>query len=133
MSEASHLARGQRTGLEREKICENVRTTGPMFERALHALADLALVGEVRGSHFMMCIESVAHKDTKALLPAEANVGKRIAQNCQQRGLIVRPLGHLNILSPALTLVEAQIEEIGAILRSSIIATMDDLKRDGFV
>jgi len=119
--------------IEREKICENVRTTGPMFERALHALADLDLVGEVRGSHFMMCIESVANKDTKALLPAEANVGKRIAQNCQQRGLIVRPLGHLNILSPALTLVEAQIEEIGAILRSSIIATMDDLKRDGFV
>ncbi|MBK1865383.1 aminotransferase [Taklimakanibacter albus] len=119
--------------IEREKICERVRKTGPIFEKTLHKLEDLDLVGEVRGSHFMMCIESVADKKTKALLPAEANVGKRIAQNCQKRGLIVRPLGQLNILSPPLTLEVAQIEEIGAILRQSIKATMDDLKKDGFL
>jgi adenosylmethionine-8-amino-7-oxononanoate aminotransferase len=119
--------------LERERICERVRETGPVFERTLKKLEKLDIVGEVRGSHFMMCIENVADKATKALLPDEANVGKRIAQNCQKRGLIVRPLGHLNIMSPPLILDTGQIEEIGDILERAIVATMDDLTREGLL
>jgi putrescine aminotransferase len=116
--------------LEREKICERVRTTGPYFEKALQGLADLPLVGDVRGSHFMMCIENVADKDTKELFPAEVNIGKRIANHCQARGLLVRPLGHLNVLSPPLVLTEAHIDTIADTLRQSIVATMDDLVRE---
>ena len=33
-----------------------------------HELSDMPLVGEVRGKCFMMCIENVADKKTKALL-----------------------------------------------------------------
>jgi adenosylmethionine-8-amino-7-oxononanoate aminotransferase len=117
--------------LEREDICGNVRRTGPMFEAALQGLRDLELVGDVRGSHFMMCIESVADRETKALLPEPVNVGKRIADACQKRGLIVRPLGHLNILSPPLIVTDAQIEEIAQTLRGAIRETMDDLVREG--
>ncbi|MDH3474419.1 MAG: aminotransferase [Rhodospirillales bacterium] len=117
--------------IEREEICRRVRKTGPHFEATLKALEDLDLVGEVRGSHFMMCIENVADKKTKKPLPLEVDVGKRIARHCQARGLIVRPLGHLNILSPPLILEEGQIDEIGEILRRSIRATMDDLTREG--
>ena len=117
--------------LEREDICGNVRRTGPMFEAALQGLRDLELVGDVRGSHFMMCIESVADRETKALLPAAVNVGKRIADACQKRGLIVRPLGHLNILSPPLIVTDVQIEEIAQTLRGAIRETMDDLVREG--
>lgn len=113
--------------LEREGICEQVRTTGLHFEKTLKSLEDLDIVGEVRGSHFMMCIENVANKETKELFAADIDVGKRVAQHCQKRGLIVRPLGHLNILSPPLILDEGQIDEIGQILRDSIVAVMDDL------
>jgi adenosylmethionine-8-amino-7-oxononanoate aminotransferase len=116
--------------LEREKICERVRTTGPYFEKALQGLADLPLVGDVRGSHFMMCIENVADKKTKELFPAEVNIGKRIWNHCQARGLLVRPLGHLNVLSPPLVLTEAHIDTIADTLRESIVATMDDLVRE---
>ena len=116
--------------LEREDICGQVLKTGPVFQETLKSLESLDLVGEVRGSHFMMCIESVADKATKAMLPAEVNVGKRIAQACQKRGLIVRPLGHLNIMSPPLILTVEQIGEMGEILHSSIKATMDDLTRE---
>ena len=43
----------------------------------------------------MICIENVANKETKDLLPDEAHIGNRIALHCQNRGVIVRPLAHL--------------------------------------
>lgn len=116
--------------LEREGICEQVRETGPYFQEKLRGLSDLGIVGEVRGSHFMACLESVANKETKALLPAEVNIGKRIAEHCQQRGLLVRPLAHLNVLSPPLTVTRSQIDEIVEILGQGIRAAMDDLVKE---
>ena len=117
--------------MERDDICGYVREVGPYFEEQLNTLLEHPIVGDVRGSHFMMCIESVADRATKELLPEAANVGKRIADACQKRGLIVRPLGHLNILSPPLIVTDGQIEEIGQILRGAIQETMDDLVREG--
>jgi len=118
--------------MEREDIPGHVRKVGPYFERKLHEeLDDLPLVGEVRGKCFMMCVENVADKKTKALLPPEVNVGHRIAEHAQKRGLIVRPLGHLNVMSPPLILTEPQIDEFVSILRQAIEATQDDLTREG--
>ncbi|GIS89085.1 MAG: hypothetical protein CM1200mP18_17950 [Gammaproteobacteria bacterium] len=58
------------------------------------------IVGDVRGSHFMMCIENVANPETKELLPEQPNIGKRIADHCQERGVIVRPFAPFNVMSP---------------------------------
>lgn len=117
--------------MERENICANVREVGPYLEQQLKTLLDLPIVGDVRGSHFMMCIESVADKDTKALLPMEANVGKRIANECQKRGLIVRPIAHLNVLSPPLIWNRETVDRVVDILRQSILATVESLIADG--
>lgn len=118
--------------MEREDLCGHVRKLGPYFEAQLATLSDLPIVGDVRGSHFMLCIENVADKETKELLPEEADIGERIADEAQQRGLIVRPSGHLNILSPPLILTRDEIDATVAILRESIEATMVGLERDGY-
>jgi len=117
--------------IEREDICGHVRAVGPYFEARLNTLRDLPIVGDVRGSHFMLCVEFVADKRTKALLPAEAKIGNLIARHCQARGLIVRPLGHLNVMSPPLIMTREQIDELVAIMRQAIEAAMDDLVRAG--
>jgi adenosylmethionine-8-amino-7-oxononanoate aminotransferase len=117
--------------LERERICEHVREVGPYFEKQLATLLDLPIVGDVRGSHFMLCVENVADPETKALFPDEVDIGQRIADHCQQRGLLVRPVYHLNILSPPLILTRDQIDSLVSVLRESIVATMDDLTRGG--
>jgi adenosylmethionine-8-amino-7-oxononanoate aminotransferase len=117
--------------IEREDICGHVREVGPYLEQQLATLLDLPIVGDVRGKNFMMCIENVADKETKELLPAEVRIGNRIADHCQKRGLIVRPIAHLNVLSPPLILTKEQIDTLVAILRESITATMDDLVREG--
>jgi adenosylmethionine-8-amino-7-oxononanoate aminotransferase len=117
--------------IERERICEHVREIGPYFEKRLATLEELPLVGEVRGSHFMLCVECVADKDTKAKLPAEVDIGKRVADQSEKRGLIVRPIDHLSVISPPLTLTREQIDELVEILGASIQATADDLVREG--
>lgn len=110
--------------LENEGIPTRVKTTGKIFENALRGLTDLDAVGEVRGSHFMMGIEFVADKDTKETFSDETNIGLQVAQACQHRGLIARPLGNILILSPTLIMDEPMIANIEGILRESISETV---------
>jgi adenosylmethionine-8-amino-7-oxononanoate aminotransferase len=117
--------------IEREGICEHVQEVGPYFEKQLATLGDLPLVGDVRGRNFMLCVENVADKETKELLPESVELGKRISDHCEARGVIVRPLGHLNVISPPLILTRDQIDTIVDVLRESILATADDLVREG--
>ena len=117
--------------IEREDLCGHVREVGPYLEAKLEGLRDLPIVGDVRGSHFMMCIENVADQETKELLPDEALVGNRIADACQKRGVLVRPIAHLNILSPPLVLTKEQIDLLTDVLREAIVETMDSLVKDG--
>ena len=79
----------------------------------------------------MMCVENVADKETKELIDPSALVGNRIAKHAQDRGLIVRPIAHLNVLSPPLIMSRVQIDATVDILRQSIEATMDELTREG--
>ena len=116
--------------MERDDICGHVRDVGLYFESQLKTLGDYPIVGDVRGSHFMMCIENVADKASKELFAPEVEIGNRIARHCQQRGLIVRPIAHLNVMSPPLILDRGQIDEMIGILRASIEATMDELVRE---
>ena len=119
--------------MEREKICEHVREIGPYFEQQLATLSDLEIVGDVRGKHLMMCVENVANKETKALFDGSVNIGARVADQCEKRGLIVRPVGHLNVLSPPLTLTREQIDDMVSILRDGIVATIDELRTEGLM
>jgi adenosylmethionine-8-amino-7-oxononanoate aminotransferase len=119
--------------LERENICGHIREVGPYFEEQLGTLRDLPIVGDVRGSHFMMCVENVANKQSKELIDPAAKVGSRIADACQRRGALVRPIAHLNVLSPPLVLTRDQIDTLVSVLRESIEEVGEDLTRDGFL
>ena len=79
----------------------------------------------------MMCVENVANKETKELFEPDVAIGDRISKHAQKRGLIVRPIAHLNIMSPPLILNKGQIDTFVEILRESITATQDDLVREG--
>ncbi len=117
--------------LEREAIPQRVQTTGKVFENALRGLADLDLVGEVRGSHFMMGIEFVKDKATREEFPPEAMIGSLVAQQAQKRGLIARALGNILILSPTLIMDEPMIHNIEGILRESIEVATANLTLGG--
>lgn len=113
--------------MEKEKLPEQVRDTGKQFESAMKSLSDAEIVGEVRGSHFMIGIEFVKDKDSKASFDASVEIGGRVAAAAQERGLIVRPLGNSLILSPTLVMTPDLIRRTESILRDSIVQVQDAL------
>ena len=118
--------------IEREGLLSHARSIGDYFQRRLRELADLPLVGDVRGIGLMACVENVADKASKALLPDEANESKRISDLAEQMGLIVRPIGHLNIMSPPLVIGRDEVDRIVDTLAVAIRQVGDDLVREGY-
>jgi putrescine---pyruvate transaminase len=116
---------------ERERILAHVMDVGSYFEEQIKTLSDLDIIGDVRGLKFMMGIEFVSNKRTKDLFPESAGIAMRITKASLQRGLIVRPAGHLNIMSPALIMNRADVDFCVRVLRESIEATMSDLRKEG--
>ena len=117
--------------VEREMLMDNVRDVGGYFEQRLGELADLPIVGNVRGQKLMMCVEFVADQRTKTLFPDEINIGKRVSNRCEEMGLLVRSIVHLNIMSPAFVITRSQVDFVVDTLRSGIEATMADLRKEG--
>ena len=117
--------------IEREGLLAHAAQVGAYFEERLAELSDLPTVGDVRGRKLMMCIENVADKDTKALLPDEIDIGKRIGKAAEARGLMVRPMGHLNVMSPPLVITPEQVDFVADTLRGAITDVTDGLVRDG--
>lgn len=119
--------------MEQENFCEHVQHWGPYFEQQLKQLEKFDVVGEVRGSHYMLALEYVKNKKEKSHFEEEVAIGKRIYYHCKRQGLIIRPIGPLNILSPPLTFDKAAIDETVAILDASIQATIQDLRKESIL
>ena len=117
--------------IEREGILQHVEEVGRYFEERLKTLLELPIVGDVRGLRFMACVEFVADKASKALFPEALNIGEWVHLRAQKRGLLVRPMVHLNVMSPPLILSRQQVDFIVRVLRESILETLEDLKQAG--
>lgn len=117
--------------MEREGLLENARHVGAYFEARMGVLRDLPLVGDVRGKKLMLCVESVADKATKRLLPDEVNESKRISNAAEAMGLMVRPIGHLNVMSPPLVITEGEVDFVAEVLEKAIRQVTDELVREG--
>lgn len=115
--------------IEREGLLDHVRRIGPVFMERLQELRDLPMVGDVRGDHLMACVEFVADRDTKERYPDDLDVGKLVADACEPRGLIVRPMVDLNVMSPPLVIDEADVDRIVRTLRDAIVEVRAHLDR----
>ncbi|MEH6651623.1 MAG: aminotransferase [Motiliproteus sp.] len=114
--------------LEQEKICDHVKEVGPYFFSQAQKLADLPIVGDVRGSHFMIGVELVADKASQRSFDASVGITDRVFKHCQERGVIVRPVGNVIIISPPLILSKEQCDIIIDTLAESLNAVMSDLE-----
>ena len=100
-----------------------VRTSGS----ALEELRELPTIGDVRGTHYMWCIESVLDKEDTEPFPESINIGKRISDCCEQRGLIVRPIGSLNVLSPSAYADSGADRLLRDVLKEATAAVVEEL------
>ena len=117
--------------MEREGLLAQAARVGRLFQERLKRLEALPLVGQVRGRGLMLCVENVADKATKELLPDAVGESKRISDACEEMGLMVRPIGHLNVMSPPLIISDAQVDFVAVTLEKAIRKVTDDLVREG--
>ena len=97
------------------------------LSRLLKPLLRLPHVGDIRQQGFMAGIELVRDRATREAYPLEARVGHRVAQEARKRGLLLRPLGHIIVLMPPLSVNVPTLTRMVNILSHSItVATQDD-------
>lgn len=111
--------------IESEDFPGQAATKGTYLLERLHAaLADHPHVGEVRGLGLMAAIEFVQDKAGKTEFPPEENVGSRVHEAAQQRGLFSRLRGDVFCLAPPCVTTEQQLDQIVAILQDSVTAVL---------
>jgi len=113
--------------MERENIFDNARKVGDYFGEQLKTLTDLPIVGQVRGHRLMQCVEFVANKETRENFPDDIDIGKVISDIADAKGLMVRPIGNLNVMSPPLIITKEDVDFIVTTLRASVNDAMDSL------
>lgn len=115
--------------IEREKILEHVRKVGPIFQDQLQQLRQIDIVADARGMGLMGCVQCSVDGDPQSELGRDYEIGSRIDMECQKRGLLVRPVINMCVLSPPLIITKSEIEHMFAILRQGLEATSEWLGR----
>ncbi|PZU83150.1 MAG: aminotransferase [Shinella sp.] len=116
---------------EKDNILEHVRDIAPYFQKKLQELTALPLVGDVRGTGLLGCVECVTNPEDTEASEFDKQVALRVDRYCYEGGLIVRPIGSMCVLSPALIITKEQIDEMVRILHDSIVKVQDELKAEG--
>ena len=93
-----------------------------LLSRLLKPLLRLPHVGDIRQQGFMAGIELVHDPVTREAYPLEARIGHRVAQEARKRGLLLRPLGHIIVLMPPLSVTRQALTRMVNILSRSILA-----------
>jgi adenosylmethionine-8-amino-7-oxononanoate aminotransferase len=118
-----------------EDLVAESRRKGALLRAGLDALATVSpRIGDVRGLGLLQGIELVTDRETLAPPPGAAS---RLVAACRERGLMIyacpTPMGATTIeavmLAPPLTIADAELDEVVAILGEALAATHADAVR----
>ena len=119
-------------------LIENAACVGTHFKRRLETLAEHHdIIGDVRGEGLLLGVELVIDRDAKTPFPPGWGVGKRVGAETLARGLVSYPgtgtydgvIGDHLLYAPPLTITEAQVDDLIAILDESLRVVRADLAR----
>ena len=117
--------------IKRDKILDHVKNIAPYFHQKLKTLYSLPIVGDVRGMGLMAGIECVIDKDSKNPLILDLAIASRIDEESLKLGLIIRPIYHICVLSPALIITKEQIDDLVNKLFQAITNATKKLEEEG--
>jgi putrescine aminotransferase len=114
--------------IETHGLVPRVKTEiGPYLQRRLReTFADHPIVGEVRGIGLLAAVELVRDKAERRFFPDPGNIGTHCRNYCFADGLVCRAIRDTMVLAPPLTIVQSEVEEIIAKLKSAIDRTAQD-------
>ena len=102
------------------EVLEDLPAKIARIEEALAPLAELPLVGDVRGRGVMRGIELVRDKTTREALDPALLAGYRVTDLAREKGLLIRPIGNVVIFMPAVGVDLDTLDEMLAILGEAL-------------
>ena len=96
--------------IEERDLVGNAARLAPHFQERLRGFASHPLVGEARGVGLIGALEFVADKATKAAFAPPGSYGGRLAELCQEEGLIIRAIGDIIAFCPPLIITASEID-----------------------
>jgi adenosylmethionine-8-amino-7-oxononanoate aminotransferase len=119
--------------LERDRLLDRVRSTGPAFQAAIRrSLSRFDEVGDVRGRGFFVGVELVQDRRTRLPFPAERALSFDIGARAFADGLICYPCagnvdgdtGDTVIIAPPYNASDAELEEIVVKLERAVSSSL---------
>jgi len=118
--------------IEKESLLEHVKDVSPHFQKRLHQLRKLPIVGDTRGLGLIGCVEGrIIDSSRPEALSMDHKLGALIDRHCQELGLIVRPLLNMCVFSPPLIITIEQIDQMFEILEQGILIASEELREEG--
>ena len=120
--------------LEQEKLLEKVANeTGPYLKQQFATLASHPLVGYADSIGFVAGLNLVKTKSANIheceLFDSSANVGMICRGHMFNNGMIMRAVGERMIIAPPLCMSKTEIDEMIALIRCCLDATLADLEK----
>lgn len=91
-----------------------------IFTQELKRFELLGHVGDVRQTGFMVGIELVKNRQTKAPYPPGEMRGMRVCALARQRGVMIRPLGNVIVLMPPLSVTSFELRRLCRVVYESV-------------
>jgi adenosylmethionine---8-amino-7-oxononanoate aminotransferase len=114
----------------RKRVLESVGPKIRYAKKLLLPLRALASVGDIRQQGLMIAIELVQDRQARTPYPLEARIGHRVAAAARARGLLIRPLGHVIVLLPPLSVSHTELAKMVRILTGAIVSETQPEKSD---
>ena len=105
---------------EENRILASLPAKIRQLESALQTISDLPYVGDVRNCGLMTGIELVRDKQTKQPFPSEQTVGAKVCAAMRPKGAMMRPLGDVVVLMPAVGMDNETLQTLLTIVEQTI-------------
>ena len=120
--------------MEREGLPQRVRDDiGPYLAKRFAELNDHPLVGVAETCGFVAGLVLVKDKATRQVFDPDLAVGMMCRAHCFKNGLIMRAVGDRMIIAPPLVMTHEQIDDMMALIRLCLDATLAQLRSLGHV
>ena len=111
---------------EKEKTLDRLQPKIAALTRLLKPLRDHPHVGDIRQIGFVVGIELVKNRATKAPYPLAERVGMHVADEARRLGLLIRPLGNVIVLMPPLSTTLPELRKMVDLVTKAIKTVTSD-------
>ncbi len=105
---------------EQDQTLEQLQPKVALLTQQLERFRHLPVVGDIRQCGFIVGIELVQNKQTRAPFPAKEKVGVSVIKEARRRGVILRPLSDVIVIMPPLSITEEELQMLLDVTYDSI-------------